>query len=429
MGRKRKKQILNIFVGSSLLGTYERGRDNSISFRYDPGWLSSGKAFPVSLSMPLSSRIWSGAQVSNFFDGLLPDEQIVKDMIATREHTESASTFDLLSAIGRDCVGALRFIPDGDDPGEPKEMQYKQLTEDDISNRLASLGTSPLGLIDKEDDYKISLAGAQEKTAFLQLKDRWFLPLGATPTSHIFKPAMKEGPNGADFSDSPWNEHICLELCRALSLEVTNSKVLLFDGKPVIVVERFDRLWRDGILFRLPQEDICQALGISPTKKYQSDGGPGIEKVLELLNGAISPNKDRLEFLKAQIVFWLLGAIDGHAKNFSVFLTSGGFHLTPLYDVMSASPYRELPEQKIKLAMFVGKNRHYRIKEIQPRHFFQTAQKSGIHKRDVEEIFSFLSENLGRAIEKVNIMAKKMDAPSKTVDPILAGLEKRGRLI
>ena len=429
MGRKRKKQILNIFVGSSLLGTYERGRDNSMSFRYDPGWLSSARAFPVSLSMPLSSRVWSGAQVSSFFDGLLPDEQIVKDMIATREHAESASTFDLLAAIGRDCVGALRFIPDGDDPGEPKEMQYKRLTEDDISNRLASLGTSPLGLIDKEEDYRISLAGAQEKTAFLQLKGRWFLPLGATPTSHIFKPAMKEGPNGVDFSDSPWNEHICLEVCRTLGLEVTNSKVLFFGGKPVIAVERFDRVWRDKILFRLPQEDICQALGVSPTKKYQSDGGPGIDKVLELLNGATSPNKDRLEFLKAQIVFWLLGAIDGHAKNFSVFLTSGGFHLTPLYDVMSATPYRELPEQKIKLAMFVGKNRHYRIKEIQPRHFFQTAQKSGIHKEDVEEIFSFLSENLKPAIEKVNAMSKKLKAPAKTVDPILAGLEKRGRLI
>jgi serine/threonine-protein kinase HipA len=216
-------------------------------------------------------------------------------------------------------------------------MVYRPVNDEEIASRIASLETTPLG-IHAADDFRISIAGVQEKTAFLRINGQWKLPLGPTPTSHIFKPAMKEGPNGADFSDAPWNEWLCLAVCRELGLETANAEVLIFDNKPVIVVERFDRLWRDDVLYRLPQEDICQALSVPPIRKYQSDDGPGITDILEFLNGAVAPREDRLRFMKTQIVFWLLSAIDGHAKNFSVFLTPGGYKLTPLYDVMSAAP-------------------------------------------------------------------------------------------
>ncbi len=304
--------------------------------------------------MPLSDRIWSGEGAASYFDGLLPDDRTVREKIAAREHAESAGIFDLLAVIGRDCVGALRFVPEGSDPGDPSKMEYRPVTDEEIAARLAALGTNPLGLYAEEDDFRISIAGVQEKTAFLQIDNQWQLPLGPTPTSHIFKPAMKVGPDGADFSDTPWNEWLCLVLCRALGLETANAAVQRYDGKPVIVVERFDRTRKEGVLYRLPQEDICQALGVPPLRKYQSDGGPGIVEVLELLNGAVAPHEDRLTFMKAQIVFWLLAAIDGHAKNFSIFLTPAGYRLTPLYDVMSAAPYPEFPVQKIKLAMALG---------------------------------------------------------------------------
>jgi serine/threonine-protein kinase HipA len=178
--------------------------------------------------------------------------------------------------------------------------------------------------------------------------EKWRLPIGVTPTSHIFKPAMKEGPDGADFSDTPWNEWLCLELCRTLGLDAAQAKVILFVGKPVIIVERFDRIWHDGILYRLPQEDLCQAMGVPPSRKYQSDGGPGIIEVLQFLNSSEYPYEDRLKFIKAQIVFWLLAAIDGHAKNFSVFITPSGFKLTPIYDDMLNLKHRKT-EDKIEL--------------------------------------------------------------------------------
>ncbi len=429
MGRKRKSSHLNVYVGSSRVGTYARAANGSTSFRYDPEWLSSERAFPVSLSMPLSDRVWSGGIANSFFEGLLPDNRIVREKIAAREHADSAGAFDLLAVIGRDCVGALRLVPEGSEPGDPTNMTYRPVHDREIATRIAALGTSPLGLSADDEDFRISIAGIQEKTAFLRINSQWQIPHGLTPTSHIFKPAIKEGPSGADFSDTPWNEWLCLALCRAFGLETANAEVLLFDGKPVLVVERFDRRWLDGVLYRLPQEDICQAQGVPPTRKYQSDGGPGIRNVLELLNGAVDPHHDRLTFMKAQIVFWLLAAIDGHAKNFSIFLTPGGYNLTPLYDVMSAAPYPELSAHKIKLAMAVGENRHYRLKEILPRHFYQTGQKAGLRNHHVDDIFSGLAAHLNDAVTAVVSLAKEAGIPQITYEPILAGVEKRARML
>ncbi|MGB7933364.1 MAG: HipA domain-containing protein [Gammaproteobacteria bacterium] len=288
---------------------------------------------------------------------------------------------------------------------------------------------TPLGLYADKDEFRISIAGVQEKTAFLHIDNQWQLPLGSTPTSHIFKPAMKEGPDGADFSDTPWNEWLCLVLCSALGLETANTDVRFFDDKSVIVVERFDRTWREGVLYRLPQEDICQALGVPPLRKYQSDGGPGIVEVLDFLNGAVAPREDRLTFMKAQIVFWLLAAIDGHAKNFSIFITPGGFRLTPLYDVMSAAPYPEFPVQKIKLAMALGDKGYFRLDQIQLRHFYQTGQKAGLHEQDMESIFSDLAARLEVAIAVAAALAKNAGMPESTSGPILAGVSRRATLM
>ncbi|MGB5440294.1 MAG: type II toxin-antitoxin system HipA family toxin, partial [Gammaproteobacteria bacterium] len=426
---KRQGRVLDVYVGSSKVGSYSREPSGATSFRYDPDWLSSEKAFPISLSMPLSDRVWSGEGATSYFDGLLPDDRTVREKIAAREQADSAGIFDLLAVIGRDCVGALRFVPEGLDPGDPTKMEYRPVTDDEIAARIASLGTTPLGVNVDDDDFRISIAGVQEKTAFLRVDNQWQLPLGPTPTSHIFKPAMKQGPAGADFSDTPWNEWLCLVLCRALGLESANAEVLIFDDKPVIAIERFDRAWQDGVLYRLPQEDICQALGVPPVRKYQSDGGPGIVDVLDFLNGAIAPYEDRLTFMKAQIVFWLLAAIDGHAKNFSIFLSPGGYRLTPLYDVMSSAPYPEFPVQKIKLAMAIGDNGYYRLNQIQLRHFYQTGQKAGLREQDMDNIFSDVAARMNDAIAEAAALAADAGMPELSSGPILDGVNKRAGMI
>lgn len=428
MGRKRKARDLDVYVGSAKVGCYHRAADGSTSFRYEPGWLSSDRAFPISLSMPLSDRVWSGTNVISFFEGLLPDDPNTRGRIATRERAESAATFDLLAAIGRDCVGALRFVPEGSDPGDPTQMLSRPIDDAEIAARIATLDVAPLGMDHDEDEFRISIAGVQEKTAFLKMDGAWHLPLGATPTSHIFKPALGKGPNGADFSDTPWNEWLCLEMCRALGLDTARAEVQLFDEKPVLVVERFDRVWQDGILYRLPQEDICQAIGVPPSRKYQSDGGPGIVDVLTLLNGAASPHEDRLRFMRAQVVFWLLAAIDGHAKNFSIFIAPGGYELTPLYDVMSAAPYPEFSQHKTKLAMAVGANRHYRLKQIQPRHFYQTAQTAGISKDVMDDLIADIHRRIGPALAHVGALATKSGVPDHLVTSIFENIRNGATL-
>lgn len=429
MGRKRKGRALDVYVGTSRVGTYTRAPSGATAFRYAPDWLASDKAFPISVSLPLSDKVWTGDAASAYFDGLLPDDPTVRDRIAAREGADSAGTFDLLATIGRDCVGALRFVPEGHDPGNPADMSHRPIDDDEIAARLAALATNPLGIHASEDDFRISIAGVQEKTAFLRLNEQWHLPLSATPTSHIFKPAMKEGPNGADFSDTPWNEWLCLRLCQSFGLQAADAEVLHFGEKPVIVVERFDRLWKGKVLYRLPQEDLCQALGVPPSRKYQSDGGPDIVDILNFLNGAVSPREDRLSFMRAQIVLWLLAAIDGHAKNFSIFLTPGGFKLAPLYDVMSAAPYPELSPHKIKLAMSLGDNRHYRIKGILPRHFYQTARKAGIGDEDMDELFADILARADAATEEAATLAEQAGMPLETTDAIIAGIRTRAKRI
>jgi serine/threonine-protein kinase HipA len=260
--------------------------------------------------------------------------------------------------VGRDCVGALQFLPEDSEPAPAGAIDARVLSDAEIADILADLGRNPLGIGD-DQDFRISLAGAQQKTALLYWKDAWHLPHGTTATTHILKPQIGKLPSGLDLSNSVENEYLCLKLVKALGVPVANAEIIDFAGKRVLVVERFDRQWtRDKRLLRLPQEDCCQALSIPPSRKYESDGGPGILDIATLLKGSDTPQVDQKTLFKAQIVFWMLGATDGHAKNFSIRLAPGGrFRLTPLYDIVSTQPNfdaRQIRRNQMKLTMSVG---------------------------------------------------------------------------
>ena len=259
------------------------------------------------------------------------------------------------------------------------------------------------------------------------------MPHGTTATTHIMKPQIGILPSGIDLTRSVENEYLCLKLTEAFGLPSARIAIADFKGNRVLVVERFDRLWtRDNRLLRLPQEDCCQALSVPPTRKYESDGGPGMAAVLDLLKGSDDPEADRRFFLKAQIIFWLLGATDGHAKNFSIFLQPGGrFRLTPLYDVMSVQPALDagqLRRNNMKLALAVGDNRHYVVYEIMPRHFVQTAAKSGIPASLVRTIFDELLEAEQAAITKV-MNDLPAGFPQELAESIVGGMRARLRVV
>jgi len=405
MARKRKSMRLSVALNGRLVGTLDRASNGAISFAYASDWLTDERrAIPVSLSLPLREDRYTGAEVSAYFGNLLPDNDQIRRKVAERVGAEGTDAFNLLARIGRDCVGALQFLPDGADIPSPGPPQSVPLGEAEIAETIRNLASVPLGIQpDGEREFRISIAGAQEKTAFLW-NEGWCLPQGSTPTTHIFKPQLGELPNGLNMSRSVENEHFCLTFCRELGLDVPESQILDFEDVRVLAIERFDRTeTTDGRLLRLPQEDFCQALSVPSTLKYNSEGGPGIPESLSLLSGSDEPERDRLDFLKAQLAFWLIAATDGHAKNFSVFLFPGGrFKMTPIYDVMSAQPnfaQGRLRRNQIKLAMAVGDSRHYVLSEILPRHFAQSAKAAGVPAQQLQQLLHDLEGSASGAFE------------------------------
>lgn len=432
MARKSTRIPLNVYLNGRFVGRLRRESSGAIDFQYDESWLDWENAFPVSLSLPLREDRYVGDPVIAVFDNLLPDNDDVRRRVAARSEADGTDAYSLLAAIGRDCVGAMRFLPDGDDPGRAGEVKARPVSDEDIAGRLSNLKTAPLGM-DEDRAFRISIAGVQDKTALLRWKGQWHVPQGTTATTHILKPQIGQRDN-YDLTRSVENEHMCLEILGALDLPVAKTEIADFSATRALVIERFDRRWsKDGRrLLRVPQEDCCQALSVPPTRKYQSDGGPGMLDILEFLKGSDDPAYDQLLFMKTQIAFWLLGAIDGHAKNFSVFIYPGsGFQLTPLYDVMSAQHLydrKQIPRKNMKLAMSVGGNRHYHIHEIQPRHFQQTAERAGLPDGMVDMALDQIGESLPGAIDLV-CASLPADFPADISDSIANGALKRVEVI
>jgi serine/threonine-protein kinase HipA len=426
---RARYEPLNVFLNSRLVGQLRRTTSGAVSFQYDPSWLEWEFVLPISLSLPVRQQAYGGASVIAVFENLLPDSNHLRRQIAGRTHAEGTDAYSLLGAIGHDCVGALQFLPPAMDPGPAGAVEGEPISNGKIASIIESLATAPLG-ITEDESFRISIAGAQEKTAFLYCDGRWYKPHGSTATSHIFKPSIGRLPNGLDLTDSVENEYFCLMTLAALGMDAAKPQMMTFGKRRVLVVERFDRRWTaNGRFLRLPQEDCCQALSISTNQKYQSEGGPGIVQILRLLGGSDNPLADRRSFLKANILFWLMGATDGHAKNFSVVLHPGGrFRLTPLYDVISAQPSvdsKQVLWKSFRLAMSFGTKPHYAMRQIAPRHFLQTAIRAGTGKDVVLSIIEELCSGLPAALDRVKADLPT-DFPARIASSISNGM--RGRL-
>jgi serine/threonine-protein kinase HipA len=432
MARQPRYVPLSVYLNSRLVGQLRRDLAGAIAFQYDAGWLAWPHTLPVSLSLPLREAAYTGEPVLAVFENLLPDNGELRRRIAARTQAEGTDAYRLLNAIGRDCVGALQFLPPDIDPGQAGAISGDQISKGKISALLANLAASPLG-IGEDEEFRISIAGTQEKTALLYWNRRWYKPHGTTATTHILKPSIGRLPNGLDLTHSVENEYLCLKLLASIGVPAAKAQMATYGERRVLIVERFDRLWtQDGRLLRLPQEDCCQALSVVPSRKYQSEGGPGIEAILHLLRGSDTPAEDQRTFLKAAIAFWLLGATDGHAKNFSVYLLPGGrFQMTPLYDVISAQPSadaKQIRHNQFRLAMAVGDNRHYIMKTIAARHFVQTANRAGIGEGVVISIFDELRGTAERAIDREGAKLPK-GYPMEVAESIISGMKRRLRSI
>jgi len=386
---------LDIWMNGVPVGRWERSRAGVDRLIYERAWMDAPEGRPLSLSLP-----WTGVDakgqvialatpaVGDYFENLLPDNDRILRRLRERYGAASTSAFDMLATIGRDCAGAVQLVPAGQEPGDVRRIDAEPIDDAAVAQLLRDTTVSgPLGR--REDDaFRLSIAGAQEKAALLKHEGRWCIPRHATPSTHIFKlPLGVVGNMRADMRDSVENEWLCMEIVREFGLPVAKVEIGLFDDQKALVVERFDRtLSRDRQWWlRLPQEDFCQALGVSPIRKYEADGGPGIQPIMERLRGSENAADDRAVFFKSQMLFWLMAATDGHAKNFSLHvLPRGAYRMTPLYDILSAYPImgkkaNQLDSRKAKLAMaVVDRNRHYDLYGIHRWHWVAMGEKLGL---------------------------------------------------
>ena len=430
----RRIPPMNVLLNGRLVGTLRMERNGAISFVYAPDWLAWEHAVPISLSLPLREQAHRGAPIFAYLENLLPDSQAIRNRVAAKVHAESTDAYHLLEKLGRDCVGALQFVVGDEniDTGEPGTIQASPVSDDEVATTLKNLPTSPLG-IEADVDFRISIAGAQEKTALLRINRKWFRPHGTTPTSHILKTQLGQLPNGINLSDSVENEFFCMRFCAAMGAEVAEVEMVDFDDVRALAIERFDRRWtRDDRLLRIPQEDFCQALRYPPSRKYQSDGGPGIRGCLELLSASDEPTEDQLSFLRAQVLFWLLGATDGHAKNFSIQLNfGGGFLMAPLYDVLSAQTAVDNGQIRFgqyKLAMSLGRRNHYRLDQVVARHFVQSAKAGGIGEGLTMNLLRETAARVDDAVEETLSRLPK-GFPEELASSISRGIKRRSRPI
>ncbi|MGH8296933.1 MAG: HipA domain-containing protein, partial [Steroidobacteraceae bacterium] len=310
-GRPSSRKSLAVWMNGEYVGEWAFSPHGGHSFRYDERWLSNPSRRPLSLSLPMEQGTdpHNGLRVEAFFDNLLPDSASIRKRISHKFGT-SLRTMDLLGKIGRDCVGAVQLLPVGAEPPNVRHIDAQPLTDEQAAQVLDRTIAEPAPGMSDEEDLRISIAGAQEKTALLWHQDRWCRPLGATPTTHIFKlPLGEVGGMRADLSTSVENEWLCAEVARELGQPVAACNIATFGRHKVLIVERFDRrLIDDSWWARLPQEDFCQVCGIASEQKYEERGGPGMSAILSVLRGSEAAEADRQRFLAAQLLFWLLAA-------------------------------------------------------------------------------------------------------------------------
>jgi serine/threonine-protein kinase HipA len=435
MPRRTQTNRLDLWMNGLPVGYWETTRSGE-RLVYRDDWIDDPQGRPLSLSLPFTpgNQPYSGQVVANYFDNLLPDSKPIRRRIATRYRTGGTEPFRLLARLGRDCVGAIQMLPPDEEPVGLESIRGRELNQGEIARLLQdTTSTTPLGQHEPVDDLRLSIAGAQEKTALLRHDNRWLLPEGSTPTTHIFKlPLGLVGNMRADMRTSVENEWLCSKIVAAYGLPIAQCEIATFEDQKALVVERFDRRPSSDAswILRLPQEDMCQATGTPALQKYESDDGPGINAIMDVLKRSEREATDTRRFFMTQMIFWLLAATDGHAKNFSIaHLPGNRYQSTPLYDVLSAHPIigrgaNRIAAQRVKLAMAVrGKNVHYLLNQIQPRHWIAQGERVGFSATDVEEMIGELTARTPDVIEEVARLLPK-DFPMDIAEAIFNGMRR-----
>lgn len=390
---------LAALLDGHLVGHVYQAPGGRLRFAYTDRWREHRDTYPLSLAMPIVAREHGHEAIHAFLWGLLPDNSHTLDQYARLFGVSASNPVALLAKLGADCAGAVQFAPperlDALLTAGSSSPEIEWLDAEQVAAELRSLREQGIPGTDQRTAGQFSLAGTQPKIALLAEDGRWGRPSGRTPTNTILKPPSQQFPGIAE------NEHLCLKLAEAIGLLAVHSRVMRFEDEVAIVIDRFDRVRRGGGYQRIHQEDICQALGVMPTRKYENEGGPGVRDIVALLRDTShEPEVDLDRFLGAIALNWLLAATDGHAKNFALLHGPGGAtRLAPLYDIVSVLPYSDPGLHRVKLAMKVGSE--YQVRRIHRAHWEDLAKSIGAPRQAVMERVTRVVESVARSLGAV----------------------------
>ena len=339
---------LSVWWDGAVVGALQIDEHGDLAFAYDAAWLIDPAKRAVSISLPKRSQPFNRRETRPFFAGLLPEEG-QREAVARVLGVSKANDFRLLEQLGGDVAGALTLWPDGETPPAAVGLAaVKPLEDARLVEILDTLPTRPF-LAGQEEGLRLSLAGAQQKLPVVLVNGRIALPAPGQPSTHILKPPISRLPGTTE------NEALAMRLASRVRLRAAPVEPRRTEDRPYLLVERYDRMVdADGAVRRLHQEDICQALGIAPERKYASEGGPTFPPCFDLLRRASSqPARAVLDLVEAAIFNVILGNADAHGKNFSLLYgPRGGIEFAPLYDLMCTAAY---PDLHAKFAMKVGR--------------------------------------------------------------------------
>lgn len=421
-------ESLHVFAAGKWMGRIDRNRkQNRLSFHYEKEWRSDRNAFPLSLSMPLAAIEHGHDAVESFIWGLLPDNEGVLRRWGQKFQVSSRNPFHLLWHVGEECAGAIQFIrPDRVEEwsGSSLPGDIAWLSPEEIGERIRLLLADHSAIRMATDTGYFSLAGAQPKTAFYYdpEKDRWGVPSGTVPTTHIFKPAAETFDGFAE------NEHFCMRLARELGLSTASSSVQYFSDQPVIVVERYDRTRTSDGVVRIHQEDMCQALACPPQQKYQASGGPSPADIIGLIRQYSADHlMDEGRFIDALAYNWLIGGTDAHAKNYGFLIApGGGVRMAPLYDLSSALPYpKQVDLRRAGLAMKIGGA--YKLREINRAQWLKFADEIHADSDALIGRVRLLAEILPDVVSRVGSELRGQGMKHKVIAHLMEELAVRSR--
>jgi serine/threonine-protein kinase HipA len=411
---------LVVLLDQTEAGRVSRDARGRLRFLYNDDWRNGADTYPLSLSMPLGAKEHGRSVVEAFLWGLLPDNERVLARWAAKFHVSARNVFALISHVGEDCAGAVQFVtPDRLQLiRSGKEDNVEWLDESQIANRLETLRKDHAAWRLPSDTGQFSLAGAQPKTALLLQNDHWGIPSGRLPTTHILKPPT------AQFDGHAENEHICLMLARALGLPAARTKVTRFKDEIAIIVERYDRLPKGNDIVRVHQEDVCQALGIMPTKKYQNEGGPSPFDIIQLLRTYSTDRDEDVDTLIGALGFnWLIAGTDAHAKNFSLLLSGRRVRLAPLYDIASILPYDGFDIHKLNFAMKVGGE--YKLSQIGLRQWQKFAREVRAEPEELIARLIAMAKQLPDEVSAARVRAREQGLGGAIIERLATKLIER----